>query len=325
MRATICGVVVLSAFALSAATAQTTGAEAAIRSARADFNRAIARRDLDAMARVIVPTYHLVAGRSTQAHGIGSTMARWRTNFAADSLYGCVRTPTRMRVHLAWNMAQETGSWRCTVQSTPTTGHSSGVYVAKWVHDAGMPWRLQAEVFTTMQCTGGPSACVAPDTVSALDGAKGSAHDGVPRVSTPSSAFAIRAARAEYNAVIRRRDGTAIARVFVPTYFALFSRNTQIRGVEQAVADWREEFTDSTSTCLRTPDAIRVNNSWGLAQETGQWQCQRSTPSGVVYVSGDYGAKWQRDLGRQWRVQAELFTARRCRGSAAACAAPYRV
>lgn len=322
MRATFSGVVVLSTFALSAATAQSTSAEAAIRSARADFNRAIAHRDLDAMARAIVPTYHLIAGRSTQAHGIDSTMARWRANFASDSLYGCVRTPTRIRVHAAWNMAQETGSWRCTVQSTPTTGHSSGVYTAKWVHDAGMSWRLQAEVFTTMQCTGGPSACVPPDTVSALGGATGGAQDGISRTSKRASEFAIRAARAEYNAVIRRRDGAAIARVFVPTYFALFSRNTQIRGVEQAVADWREEFTDSTSTCVRTPDAIWVNDSWGLAQETGQWQCQRSTLSGVVHVSGDYGAKWERDLVRQWRVQAELFTARRCRGSAAACAAP---
>ena len=323
MRATFCGVVVLSAFALSAATAQPTGADSAIRAARADFNRAIAIRDLDAMARVIEPTYHLVAGRSTQAHGVDSTMARWRANFASDSLYGCVRTPTRIRVHLAWNMAQETGSWRCTVQSRPTTGHSSGVYVAKWGHDAGMPWRLKAEVFTTMQCTGAPSACVRPDTVRALNIATAAAHSAVPQPSKRSSEMAIRAARADFNAILKRRDSAALARVFVPTYFAQFSRNnTQIRGAEHAITYWREAFTDSTSNCVRTPDAVRVNESWGLAQETGRWRCERTASSGPLRPSGEYGAKWQRDLGGQWRVQAEVFTALRCRGSTAACAAP---
>ncbi len=149
---------------------------AAIRRARAQFNDAITQRDLESMARVLAPGYHLVTGRSAQSHGADSAMARWRSSFAGDSAYGCVRTTLRVQVNRAWGLAEESGNWRCRIGlGGPSV--ATGSYTAKWQRDTAGRWRIQVEVFTTLACTGTPAGCVPPDPIPADSSTAGSRRD----------------------------------------------------------------------------------------------------------------------------------------------------
>ena len=84
---------------------------------------------------------------------------------------------------------------------------------------------------------------------------------------------AIRAARAEFNAAIARKDATAIATVLAPTYHVVTGRSDQSHGAQAEREKWSSRFAaDPTVSYVRTTRAVRVNESWGLAEETGDWK-----------------------------------------------------
>ncbi|WP_396214637.1 YybH family protein [Gemmatimonas sp.] len=263
------------------------------------------------------PSRAVIAARQA----FNAAIERWRSTFATDSLYGCVRTPDQVTVNAPWGLADEAGHWRCRYAGVPAgapPGYATGIYNGKWQRDVGGSWRLHAEIFTTRECVGQSTACVRPDSVPTA------ASGLLPApVAGRSSAAAVRAARDWYNRAIARRDANAIAALFTPDYHAVFGRGAHIEGVEAARADWIEEFrTNGPASCIRTADRVTVNDDWGLAHERGHWQCRATVKGAMARPSGRYTAKWERDVTGRWRVQAELFTTLQCVGAPAGSRPP---
>lgn len=156
-------------------------ADTAVRAAREEFNTAIARRDADAIARLLAPGYHIVTGRSDQSHGVGAEREKWAARFAADPTVIYRRTPREVRVNEGWGLAEETGDWEGSYTVAGEKTRASGVYAAKWQRALDGRWLIQSEVFTTMACEGSAAACPTPDPI----GAAGPA--GTARLAHPVS------------------------------------------------------------------------------------------------------------------------------------------
>jgi ketosteroid isomerase-like protein len=137
-------------------------AAAAMRAERARFNAAIVGRDTAAIAALLLPTYHIVNGRSAQRHGRADALDQWVAAFR-DTTVGYVRTTRTVYVNDAWGLAEELGDWTGHVTAADGPSRSSGVYAAKWQRDTGGRWRLQVEIFTTLACNGGPLGCPRPE------------------------------------------------------------------------------------------------------------------------------------------------------------------
>ncbi|MEO8499986.1 MAG: MBL fold metallo-hydrolase [Vicinamibacteria bacterium] len=134
---------------------------------------------------------------------------------------------------------------------------------------------------------------------------------------------AVRAAREEFNAAIVRRDPDAIAKRLAPGYHIVTGRSAQSHGVETEREGWRARFLgDPTIFYRRSPREIRVNEAWGLAEETGDWRGSYSREGKQARASGVYAAKWQRATDGRWLIQAEVFSTMACEGSPALCAPP---
>jgi len=138
-----------------------------------------------------------------------------------------------------------------------------------------------------------------------------------------SGDVAVRAAREEFNAAIGRRDSDAIARLLAPGYHIVTGRSDQSHGGAAEREKWAARFAaDPTVTYRRTPREVRVNEGWGLAEETGDWMGSYTTGGDRARASGGYAAKWQRALDGRWLIQSEVFTTMSCEGSPAACPPP---
>lgn len=142
-----------------------TPSEESIRLARERFNRAIAEKDAAAIKSFLAPTYHIVTGRSAQNHGADEEAKRWAEVFRQDPTAIYVRTPREIRVNEAWGLAEELGNWKGNYTADNMPVSASGVYAAKWQRAENGEWVLQAEVFTTMECSGSASGCVPPDPI----------------------------------------------------------------------------------------------------------------------------------------------------------------
>ena len=136
-----------------------------VRSTRGRFNDAIARHDVAGIEGFLLPSYHIVTGRSVQSHGRSAAIQDWRTIFSGDSTVIYVRTSNNIFVNAAWGLAEELGTWAGHFTAPDGRVQVSGVYSAKWQRDARRRWWLQAEVFTTLECRGGAQGCRGPDAV----------------------------------------------------------------------------------------------------------------------------------------------------------------
>jgi ketosteroid isomerase-like protein len=149
--------------------AETPGAEpleaVEIRAARRSFNEAIASRDLDVISALLMPTYHIVTGRSAQSEGHDANVAAWQDMFATDSTMIYVRSTREVRVNREFGLAEELGDWTGSYTSDGFPGEAGGVYAAKWQRATDGRWLLQSEVFTTLECSGGLETCSPPDPV----------------------------------------------------------------------------------------------------------------------------------------------------------------
>lgn len=122
------------------------GAELAIRSRRAEFNRAIAQGDAAAIGPILARDCVMVTG--TDSAVIAGRMGQvkvWRREFAAAGRMVYVRTPERLELSPVEPIAMEYGAWRGTAEGAA----ASGSYVAKWREVAG-DWVIEAEVFLTL-------------------------------------------------------------------------------------------------------------------------------------------------------------------------------
>lgn len=287
-----------------------------VRAARASYNAAIARRDTAAIRRVMTPTYHLVAGRSTTAHGADAMVNRWATSFAGDSAYGCVRTPTNIMGNATWGLAHEVGHWRCSFSGERAKGAALGTYDARWQRDISNRWRVDAELFTTESCGGSPKSCQTPDPVPASTVSTG------PVPPSSNAIGAVRAARALYNRAMGRGDADFVVAMFTPDYHAIFGFGQHTEGTVAALVDWKDFLKTRPEDCMRTTDSVAPNDAWGMGHERGHWVCTTKRNGSQAKTSGVYVTKWLRDVSGRWRAQSEEYTALQCTGAQTMCSAP---
>jgi ketosteroid isomerase-like protein len=136
-----------------------------IREARERFNIAIENRDIPTIRSLLAPEYHIVTGRSEQSHGADREAGRWESRFRSDSTVTYRRSPRDVTVNEDWGLAEELGNWRGSYTTEGVLVHTSGVYAAKWQRTETGSWVLQAELFTTLTCTGPESGCRPPDPI----------------------------------------------------------------------------------------------------------------------------------------------------------------
>jgi ketosteroid isomerase-like protein len=139
--------------------------EDVIREARERFNVAIESRDVPVIRSLLAPEYHIVTGRSEQSHGGDHEAERWAERFRTDPTVMYRRTPRDITVNEDWGLAEELGNWRGTYTTEGVLVHASGVYAAKWQRTDDGEWVLQAELFTTITCTGPENGCRPPDPI----------------------------------------------------------------------------------------------------------------------------------------------------------------
>jgi ketosteroid isomerase-like protein len=139
-----------------------------IREARERFNVAIETRDVAVIRSMLAPDYHIVTGRSEQSHGGEKEAERWAERFRTDPTVMYHRTTRDVAVNEDWGLAVELGNWRGTYTTEGVLVHASGVYAAKWQRAEDGGWVLQAELFTTITCTGPESGCRPPRSIKRL-------------------------------------------------------------------------------------------------------------------------------------------------------------
>lgn len=136
-----------------------------IRAAREKFNLAITEHNAESIRSLLMDNYHIVTGRSEQSHGAEEEAKRWSKRFQDDSSVFYRRTPREIMINEDWGLAQELGNWRGNYTIDEILVHVSGVYAAKWQRAEDGSWLLQAEVFTTLTCTGPKGGCLPPEPV----------------------------------------------------------------------------------------------------------------------------------------------------------------
>ena len=127
----------------------TIAPDLAIRLRRADFNRALAAADLNAIAPILAPNALLVAGTdSAVISGRKAQLAAWKREFAMAGRLVYVRTPETVTMSPALPLAFEHGAWRGDSAIGGAT-QASGIYTAKW-RRFGSEWMIEAELYLTM-------------------------------------------------------------------------------------------------------------------------------------------------------------------------------
>lgn len=143
----------LALFLTSDVAAQGADPAQEIRAARARSNAAIARHDTAAIAREWMPDMHVVSSTSTQGAGADANASRMAETFARRPDTKWVRTAEDIDVFDAWDVASERGTWVGTWTEPDGAVRISGTYQAQW-RRVGGAWRIQAELFVPLRCSG---------------------------------------------------------------------------------------------------------------------------------------------------------------------------
>lgn len=127
----------------------TTSPDLAIRMRRADFNRALAEADLNAIGPLLAPQAMLVTGsESTVISGRKAQLQAWKREFAAAERTVYTRTPEHIVASPVEPIAMEHGRWQG-VTAGSDRPLASGTYSAKW-RQVGADWVIEAEIYLTL-------------------------------------------------------------------------------------------------------------------------------------------------------------------------------
>jgi ketosteroid isomerase-like protein len=125
----------------------------------------------------------------------------------------------------------------------------------------------------------------------------------------PTSNELIREAREKFNLAIQKKDAESIRTLLAPSYHIVTGRSDQFHGQNEEAIRWSQVFeSDPTAIYIRTPREITINESWGIAEELGNWHGSYTLNKILVNASGVYSAKWQKSKNGNWVLQAEVFT-----------------
>jgi len=117
---------------------------AIIRSSREASNAAIAKHDIDGMAKYWLKDFVQTIGKGSSLTGKDTIINAWKVLFRTNSTVLYVRKPTRIVVGDNGIMAWETGTWEA-----KNSYSKGGNYSAMWRKIDG-EWKLQAELFVSL-------------------------------------------------------------------------------------------------------------------------------------------------------------------------------
>lgn len=138
---------------VNALKAQGIGDEAAIRAAREQSNRAIARHDVDAVISFLDADFVIIVSTGAILHSRDEMSKEFTQHFAEfpDVVY--VRAPTDITVSDVYPLAIENGTWVGT-RTTPNGGlKNGGKYTAGWRKIEGV-WKIHSELYVALHCDG---------------------------------------------------------------------------------------------------------------------------------------------------------------------------
>jgi ketosteroid isomerase-like protein len=127
--------------------------ESAIRAARDRSNRAIAAHDLDAAAAVWSTDYVGVSSGNARALSRDDERHQFTELIATRPHVTYLRTPEKISVNPDWQQAGESGRWSGHWSAAEGETRVGGIYFAKWKKE-GSEWRIIAETFVQMSCSG---------------------------------------------------------------------------------------------------------------------------------------------------------------------------
>ena len=134
---------------------------------------------------------------------------------------------------------------------------------------------------------------------------------------------AIRTVRANFNQAIVDKDVDAITPILAPGYHLVTGSGQQLHGIEEKIEFLTSVFANKPDfVCRRDTRELRVNLSWGLAEELGDWNCYETVETELTHASGVYAAKWHRSTDGSWLLQSEVFTTMNCEGNQDGCKPP---
>ena len=131
---------------------QNTTDEQLIRQARKRSNEAIAKKDSNALAEIWTDDYHVLTSRNVELSG-RENRHLFAEDFKSANSKVFVRTSTNVEIYPDWNMAAENGHWTGHWKEPDGEVNISGTYFAKW-HKIGGLWKIRAEIFVPLHCTG---------------------------------------------------------------------------------------------------------------------------------------------------------------------------
>jgi ketosteroid isomerase-like protein len=127
--------------------------ETLIREARKRSNAAIAAHDTTALKAEWTADYHIVSSRNSEAGGASANAYWFQKEFTAKPGLVYVRTTGHIDINTKWNMAGETGRWEGHWKEADGEVTIGGTYYAKW-HKLNGAWKIRAEIFTPLYCSG---------------------------------------------------------------------------------------------------------------------------------------------------------------------------
>lgn len=125
-----------------------------IAAARARSNAAIAAHDTAAIAREWMHDIHVVSSTGAQNAGAVANARAMQAQFERRPDTRWVRATRTITVNARWDVAAEAGEWTGTWTDPDGPVRITGTYLAQWRRADGR-WRIQAEVFVPLACTGG--------------------------------------------------------------------------------------------------------------------------------------------------------------------------
>jgi ketosteroid isomerase-like protein len=144
---------VLFVFLLDFSGKQTGADEQTIRRLRADFNSAIAARDVGALPKFWREDVHVTTGAGRLLSGRAAAHAAFEAVFADATFITYTRTPAKIELSASGVRAAESGHWLGQWKKPDGMMEWRGTYMAMWRKEDGQ-WLIQSELFVSLRCSG---------------------------------------------------------------------------------------------------------------------------------------------------------------------------
>ena len=144
---------VLFVFLLDSSGIQAGADEQTIRRLRADFNRAIAARDVGALPKFWREDVHVTTGVGRLLSGRDAVRAAFESIFADATFITYTRTQGKIELSASGVRAAESGHWLGQWKKPDGMMEWRGTYLAMWRKEDGQ-WLIQSELFVSLRCSG---------------------------------------------------------------------------------------------------------------------------------------------------------------------------